>query len=148
MASGATRKRPDPDGLVKVFRAFPWDSGLIENVHSTPNDGHVGAFTFGKVTGMTIGVAAGLDIPLGSVTPAKWKHAMLVPGAKDESKARASIIFPNCTMMWARAGDHGRSEAAIIALYNAIQLGLKPKKAFTMGLVNFEKPKPKRSHNK
>ncbi len=147
MSGGKQRKRPDPEGFVKVLGHFPLDYCTIEAVHSTPNDGHVGAFTFGKVTGIAIGVAHGLDIPLASVQPAKWKYAMQVPAAKDAAKARASQLFPHCALGWARAMDHGRAEAAIIALYSAIKLGLQPTKSFTLASVNFEAPKPKRSHN-
>jgi hypothetical protein len=102
------------------FKHFPLDYATIENVQSTPNDGHVGAFTFGKVTGIAIGIFAGLDIPLASVAPAKWKMQMRVPADKKASKNRASELFPNCTAGWSREMDHGRSEAAIIALYTAI----------------------------
>lgn len=146
MAGGTIRKKPDPEGFVEVLGHFPLDYCAIENVHSMPHDGHVGAFTFGKVTGVAIGVAHGLRVPLKHVTPAKWKHEMQVPAAKDAAKFRASQLFPQCTLMWARAGDHGRAEAAVIALHTAIVLGLKPTRPFQMGLVNFETPKPKRSH--
>jgi hypothetical protein len=130
------RKRCDPDAYVAAFKHFPLDYSLIENVQSTPNDGHVGAFTFGKVTGIPIGIAAALDIPMPGVAPAKWKMAMLVPADKKASKLRASELFPNCTAGWSREMDHGRAEAAIIALYAAITLGITPTKAFTLGLIN------------
>lgn len=135
------RKRCDPDAFVAAASKHPIDYALIENVQSTPNDGHVGAFTFGKVTGIAIGIFAGLDIPLGSVAPAKWKMAMQVPADKKASKLRASILFPNCTAGWSREMDHGRAEAAIIALYAAILNGMAPSQPFTLGLVNGQPPK-------
>lgn len=130
------RKRCDVDGFVEAFSHFPLDYGTIENVQSTPNDGHVGAFTFGKVTGIAIGIAAGLDIPLAGVAPAKWKMQMQVPADKEAATYRASQLFPNCTGAWSRKMDHGRAEAAIIALYGAIVNGFAPAKAFNLGLVN------------
>jgi crossover junction endodeoxyribonuclease RuvC len=130
------RKRCDPDATVEAVRHFPIDYALIENVQSTPNDGHVGAFTFGKVTGIVIGVFAGLDIPLGSTNPAKWKMAMQVPADKKAAKYRASQLFPNCVAAWSREMDHGRAEAAIIALYAAITSGVLPTQKFTLGLIN------------
>lgn len=144
-AGGTVRKRCDPLAFTTAILHFPIDYGTIENVHSTPNDGHVGAFSFGKVTGITIGIFAGADIPLGSVSPAKWKMEMKVPAHKEASKARASQLFPFCTDGWTRALDHGRAEAAVIALYSAIKLDLKPTKPFQLGLINGEVPKPKRS---
>ena len=131
-----TRKRCEPDAFTKAIGHFPLDYCTIENVHSTPNDGHVGAFSFGKVTGIAIGICHGLDVPLAQVSPAKWKLQMQVPAHKDASKLRSSQLFPNCAPMWARAMDHGRAEAAVIALYSAISLGLKPTKPFMPGLMN------------
>jgi hypothetical protein len=141
------RKRCDPDAFVAALAKFPLDFALIENVQSTPNDGHVGAFTFGKVTGIAIGCCAGLDIPLGSVAPAKWKMQMRVPADKKASKNRASELFPRCTGGWTREMDHGRAEAAIIALYAAITNGLAPDQPFTLGLINGLPPKTKAQPN-
>jgi Holliday junction resolvasome RuvABC endonuclease subunit len=143
-----TRKKPNPEAFTDAFRHFPLDYCTIENVHSTPNDGHVGAFTFGKVTGIAIGIAHGLDIPLAQVSPAKWKMQMLVPAHKDASKNRASALFPYCAPMWARAMDHGRAEAAVIALYSAILCGLAPAKPFQIGLLNGEEFVPGRAKKK
>lgn len=140
-----TRKRCDVEGFVEAFLRFPIDYAVIENVQSTPNDGHVGAFTFGKVTGITIGIAAGLDIPLAGVAPAKWKMQMQVPADKEAAVLRASQLFPNCTAAWSRKMDHGRAEAAVIALYAAIQSGLLPSQPFTLGLVNGTPLKRKKS---
>lgn len=134
--ASSTRKRCDPIAFAEAAKHFPLDYGAIENVHSTPNDGHVGAFSFGKVTGIAIGIFAGLDVPLASITPAKWKMQMLVPAYKDAAKARASELFPNCAPMWSRAMDHGRAEAAVIALHTAISLNLKPARPFAPGLIN------------
>lgn len=134
------RKRCDVDRFVEVFQHHPIDYCTIENVQSTPNDGHVGAFTFGKVTGITIGIAHALDIPLAQIAPAKWKMQMQVPADKKAAKLRASQLFPNCSAGWSREMDHGRAEAAIIALYSAILAGLKPTQPFTIGLINGERP--------
>lgn len=141
------RKRCDPDAFVEALSKFPIDHAIIENVQSTPNDGHVGAFTFGKVTGITIGICAGLDIPLGSVNPAKWKMQMQVPADKKAAKYRASQLFPNCVAGWTREMDHGRAEAAIIALYAAITNGLAPTQPFSLGLINGQPPQKKAKPN-
>lgn len=130
------RKRCNPDRFAEAMAHFPIDYGVIENVQSTPNDGHVGAFTFGKVTGIAIGIAAGLDIPLAGVAPAKWKMQMQVPADKEDATRRASALFPHCTAAWSRKMDHGRAESAIIALYAAILNGLQPAQPFQLGLVN------------
>lgn len=140
---GKSRKRPDACAYADAMAFFPIDYCTIENVQSLPSDGHVGAFTFGKVTGIAIGVAAGLDIPLASVAPAKWKMQMQVPADKKAAKHRASQLFPHCTAGWSREMDHGRAEAAIIALYTAIVAGLQPTQPFHLGLINGTQPKRK-----
>lgn len=136
MSGGTTRKHCDPKAFTEAMVRFPLDALLIEKVHSTPNDGHVGAFSFGKVTGIAIGIAAGCEIPYSEVSPAKWKKDLQVPAAKDAAKYRASLLFPDCSSAWKRAMDHGRAEAALIALFNAINLGLKPSQRFQLGMIN------------
>jgi Holliday junction resolvasome RuvABC endonuclease subunit len=135
-AGSTTRKQCDPSAFTKAMMHFPLDALLIEKVHSTPNDGHVGAFSFGKVTGIAIGIAAGIEVPFTEVSPAKWKKDLQIPAAKDAAVYRASQIFPHCTGGWKRVMDHGRAEAALIALFNGINLGLKPSKPFQLGLIN------------
>lgn len=135
-AGSTVRKICDPHAFTKALNHFPLDSMLIEKVHSTPNDGHVGAFSFGKVTGIAIGIAACAEIPFDEVSPAKWKKDLQVPAAKDAAKYRASKLFPYCTDGWKRAMDHGRAESALIALYRAIQCGLHPSKPFQLGMIN------------
>lgn len=144
MSGGQKRKRAEPTGFVDIFKHHPIDYVMIENVHSTPNDGHVGAFTFGKVTGIAIGVICGLEIQWGEVQPAKWKYTMQVPAVKEASKARASELFPHCTAGWARVMDHGRAEAAVIALYAAILCELQPQRSFTLASINGEDLKSKK----
>lgn len=136
MSGSTVRKRCDPRAFHEALTTFPLDDITLENVHSTPNDGHVGAFSFGKVTGITIGLIYGLDIPLHEVSPAKWKKDMLVPAHKEAAKARASQLFPNCVNGWKRALDHGRAEAAIIALFGAITAGVAPRQPFKLGSIN------------
>lgn len=131
-----TRKRCDEIAYREALDTYDLDLCMIERVQSTPNDGHVGAFTFGKVTGIAIGLIVGLDIALAEVTPAKWKMQMGVPADKEAARYRATDFFPNCGDAWRRQMDHGRSEAAIIALYAAILNDLNPRKPFELGLLN------------
>ena len=138
------RTRCDELGFRDALAHFPLDTCLIEKVQSTPNDGHVGAFTFGKVTGIAIGLIVGLDIALEEETPAKWKMAMRVPADKEAARARASALFPQCAPLWSRAMDHGRAEAAIIALYSSITNNLAPEQPFQIGLVNGEAYTPRK----
>lgn len=130
------RKRCDPEGYLYALQQHEIHSAALEKVHSTPNDGHTGAFTFGKTTGITIGLLTALEISFVETTPAKWKHDLRVPADKNAARHRASQIFPNCEQAWARAMDDGRAEAALIALHHAIQSDVLVDNPFTLGLVN------------
>jgi hypothetical protein len=72
--------------------------------------------------------------------------AMLVPADKKAAVNRASELFPNCTAAWSRQMDHGRAEAAIIALYTGITSGLSPAQQFSLGLINGQPPKKAKSN--
>lgn len=130
------RERCDIEAFRKALSTFPLDLCVVERVQSTPNDGHVGAFTFGKVTGITLGLIIGMCLPLDEITPAKWKMQMRVPANKEQARYRASELFPKCADAWRRQMDHGRSEAAIIALHGAIPHDLLPTSPFTLGSLN------------
>lgn len=129
--SDRTRQHMVPDRLADLLDDKRPSNTLIENVHSTPNDGHVGAFTFGMATGIVHGVLAGLDLPFEKVTPGKWKKDLRVPADKEEAMMVASRLFPRCTALWSRKKDHGRAEAALIALYLAIREGFTPSRPIT-----------------
>ena len=89
-------------------------------------------------------IAAGLGVPLGSVSPAKWKLRMQCSADKKATVYRASALFPQCTGAWTREKDHGRAEACLIALYYAIEVGQLPTQPFTLGLLNGEPYTPKK----
>lgn len=128
-----TRSHMDPDKLADIIDRFNPTKSLIENVHSTPNDGHVGAFTFGKATGIVIGIFAGIGLPLAQVTPGKWKKDLRVPADKEEAMNVATRLFPQCRPLWSRKKDHGRAEAALISLYLAISNGFQPTRPLSPG---------------
>ena len=130
------RRRCDELSFADALDTYEIDMCMIEKVQSTPNDGHVGAFTFGKVTGIAIGLCVGMGIEYEEVTPAKWKMSMQVPRDKEAARFRASNFFPQCAGLWRRQMDDGRAEAAIIALYASIAKGLAPEAAFSPGLLN------------
>ena len=55
-----------------------------------------------------------LHIPCHEVRPAEWKKALNLGPNKNESRNKASQIFPGNADQWARARDDGRAEAALI----------------------------------
>lgn len=130
---GKEKTRVHLDGVVELLLAHNPDDALIEKVHSTPNDGHVGAFVFGKATGLVMGAMAGIGIPFDEVTPGKWKKDLRVPADKHEAMAVASRLIPAGRSRWPLKKNHGRAEAALIVLYRAISQGWQPTKLITLG---------------
>lgn len=88
---------------------------VIEDVHSSPRDGHVGAFSFGKTTGILIGTLATLLIPTFFTPPQVWKNCFGLSKNKDDSFRLATKKFPDSSHLWTRKKDDGRAEAVLLA---------------------------------
>lgn len=65
------------DTLYDLTLAYCPNWVFCEQVHSTPNDGHVGAFTFGAGYGYIQGFCKGRNWLLDLVRPVKWKSIVL-----------------------------------------------------------------------
>lgn len=102
-----------------------WSSRIrevwLEQVGVRPGEGAVGAFTFGRGYGALRGICAANFLTIIDVTPAVWKGALKVRGDKDESRLRASTLFPRHGGLWPLKKHDGRAEAALIALHGAQQ---------------------------
>jgi crossover junction endodeoxyribonuclease RuvC len=92
---------------------------IIEAVHSMPGQGVASTFKFGMAYGSVIGVLGGLSVPMPRhyVTPNVWKKHFKLPPDKEAARALALQRFPATGFHFARKKDHGRAEAALIALY-------------------------------
>jgi hypothetical protein len=119
---------PIVDGEINVHqlnfmvRAFIPDIAYIERVGPMPRDGvrqawrFAGAYTAARTVVRLIGITTIL------VTPGTWKKAMKVAGGadgKEQCRALAIDRFPACHQSFERKKDHGRAEAALLALYAA-----------------------------
>lgn len=93
----------------------------LEQVGVRPGEGAVGAFTFGRGYGALRGICAANFLTIMDVTPQGWKAALKVRGDKDESRQRASALFPRSGGLWPLKKHDGRAEAALIALHGMRQ---------------------------
>ena len=93
------------------------DHAVIEAVGARPGQGVSSMFKFGYVAGGLRGIVAAHFIPISMVTPQRWKRDMAVPKEKDGARARASELLPSHCDLFVRVKDHGRAEAALIALW-------------------------------
>lgn len=90
---------------------------IIEDVHSMPSQSSQATFTFGKVTGVVIGIIGAYNIPLFSIDPAIWKLSMGLSSDKSLSFSKASQLFPNQVDLWPKKSDEGIVEASLIAYF-------------------------------
>jgi hypothetical protein len=68
--------------------------------------------------GIVQGILAALEIPTTFVKPQRWGKLVVLPAnvLTGASRKRASELFPRDAGLFARVGDHGRADAALIAL--------------------------------
>jgi Holliday junction resolvasome RuvABC endonuclease subunit len=93
---------------------------FIERAQAMPKQGASSGFKYGRATGAIEAVIACCEIPLTIVEPSVWKKFHhLRGGDKEAGRQRALQLFPAAHALLARKMDHGRGEAALIALAGA-----------------------------
>lgn len=90
---------------------------VFEKVHSMPNMSSQSTFTFGKTTGMVIGIIESYGIPIHYVDPSVWKSGYGLSKDKNKSRHLAMQLFPDKKSSLEKAKDHGRAEAVLLANY-------------------------------
>lgn len=108
--------------LIPQFRP---DQAVVERVGAHPNEGRTSVFRFGRAVGVIEGVIGGAGIPVSYVAPGVWKRHFALPADKERSRQRAIETWPDMAdLLFAHKKDHGRAEAALIALwgYRAMKL--------------------------
>lgn len=120
--------------LIEHFNLFAKETYLvvIEKVHAqTYFSGKIGevrgqgaasSFNFGLSTGLLIGTAAGVGIPVAQVPPSVWKAHMLLDHNKKYSVEAARNQFPHMADKFRNVNSHDRAEAAFLALFGAVKL--------------------------
>ena len=109
----------DAPSLTRLLKTYGPTHAVIERVSSMPKQGVASTFKFGVAYGIIQGVVGALNIPVQFVTPTKWKKHFGLSADKEESRARALQLWPSRSELFARKKDHGRAEAALLALYFA-----------------------------
>jgi crossover junction endodeoxyribonuclease RuvC len=89
----------------------------IERAQAMPKQGASSGFKYGRAVGALETVLPCCEIPTTIVGPSAWKKFHhLHGGDKEGGRQRALQLFPAAHSMLARKKDHGRAEAALIAL--------------------------------
>jgi crossover junction endodeoxyribonuclease RuvC len=92
---------------------------VVERVASMPKQGVASTFKFGASYGAVRGVLAALQIRTHLVAPAVWKKHFRLDSDKEKSRALALRLFAASPEHFSRKKDHGRAEAALLAVYGA-----------------------------
>jgi crossover junction endodeoxyribonuclease RuvC len=106
---------------VDVLAIRCWISGhkvqhaFIERAQALPKQGASSGFKYGRATGALEAVLACCEILMTVVEPSTWKKAHR-GGDKEGGRQRALQLFPAAHALLAGKKDHGRGEAALIAL--------------------------------
>ncbi len=92
----------------------------IERAQAMPRQGSSSGFKYGRSVGHLEAAVVCCLVPMTIVEPAMWKrHYRLRGDDKESSRQRALQLFPSAHAKFVRKKDHGKAEAALIALYGA-----------------------------
>src|SRR5262249_22241454 len=121
----AAKERIDVAAIVAFIRLHQPQHAFIERAQAMPKQGASSGFKYGRAVGAIEAAIVCCDIPMSIIEPSMWKkfHG-LYQAEKEESRQRALQLFPAAHALLARKMDHGRAEAALIALAGAKLGGL------------------------
>lgn len=119
-------KNQDFGGMAKLLESATGEGAIaaIEQVCSF-GMGRQSAFIFGCNYGAWQALCLARDVPLHLVRPQVWKRAIGLPrqATKDDSRAIAMRLFPQCRDRLTRKKDDGRAEALLLAQWCKISQG-------------------------
>jgi crossover junction endodeoxyribonuclease RuvC len=112
------KERVDVLAICKWIAQYAPQHAMIERGQAMPRQGASSGFKYGRAIGSIEAAITCCEIPLTIIEPTAWKkfHA-LRGGDKEVSRQRALQLFPHAHALLARKKDHGRAEAALIALF-------------------------------
>ena len=93
------------------------DHAYVERGQAMPRQGASSGFKYGRGCGSLETVIQLLEIPMTIVEASVWKRKFHLRGGDKESARQLALMkFPTAHHLLARKKDHGRGEAALIAL--------------------------------
>lgn len=108
----------DVHGLVRLLDDWQPEACFFEQVGGMEGDSPSSAFTFGRIAGAAEALVKRSGARFEFVMPHVWKKAMgLIGTAKDDSRAKATNLWPGHAADFARKRDDGRAESVLLAEY-------------------------------
>ena len=120
---GTVKRRACAAGIAAQIREWRGQLGvdaelaIIERVAARPGQGVASMFSLGHSAGVAEAVMLTLGVRVDHAAPASWKSSVGAGKDKATSQARASVLYPSHAGQWARAKDHNRAEAVLLAHY-------------------------------
>lgn len=108
----------DAAALARIVRASGATEAMVERVGAMPKQGVASTFKFGMAYGAVLAACGVLMLPLRQETPGRWKKHFRLDSDKEKARALAIRTWP-ASASFGRKKDHGRAEAALIALFAA-----------------------------
>lgn len=121
--------RVNPAAIADLVERMRPDGAVIELVGAMPGQGVSSMFRFGHSFGTVCGVVSALRVPVHYVSPVKWKRHFGLSKDKEESRRRATELWPDHASLFARKKDDGRAEAALLARYGVEKIFHSPTNA-------------------
>lgn len=106
----------DAAALAHLIREAGVTEAMVERVGAMPKQGVASTFKFGMAYGAVLATAAALEIPIRQATPGRWKKHFRLSADKEQARGLAIRQWPG-SRAFSRKKDHGRAEAALLALY-------------------------------
>jgi crossover junction endodeoxyribonuclease RuvC len=104
--------------LAEIVLRYAPSRAVVERVGPMPKQGVSSTFKFGRGVGLVEGVLGGALVPISYVSPVTWKRHFQVGAEKEEARQKAIQLWPaHAAELFSRKRDHGRAEAALIALW-------------------------------
>lgn len=113
----------DVHGLARLLDDWKPDACFFEQVGGMEGDSPSSAFTFGRIAGAAEALVKRSGARFEFVMPHVWKKAMgLIGTAKDDSRAKATNLWPARADAFALKKHDGRAEAALLAEFGRRKL--------------------------
>lgn len=121
---GKTAKREvNVPGLASLLSDFAPDICFFEQTGGMEGDSAQSAYNFGRAAGAAEAAAKIAGARFEFVAPHVWKKAMgLIGTAKDQSRAKATNMWPGYAKTFALKTADGRAEAALLAEFGRLRL--------------------------
>lgn len=118
IVSGKPRQDFDVDAFLYIITEVDLRQAFLEQGQGVKGQSPARSYNYGFRAGGIHGALRARAVPTIVVPPQKWKRAFgLIGKDKDASREQAQFFWPEHAKLFKRKMDHGRAEAALIALW-------------------------------